>query len=315
VADAAFAAASGSTAAPSRSAIGWHLVHVDAVEKRPERSLEQVRGEISEQLTAAKRRSALSDLTARIEEEFDNGGNLADAAKDLGLTLQQTPPLTADGKSYLKPDEPIAPVLAKVIPTAFQMEERKPQVAEVETGKTFVIFDVSQIALSAPAPFAEIKQDVLAAYMLDKGSAGAKAAADRLAAEVRKGTPLAQAAAALKLAIPPVQSVDLDREQLNAGGRRPGPPLVLLFSMAKGTTKILPAGGNRGWFVVSLKDIVTKPLAANDPLVPSAQRELGQLVSNEYGDALGRAILADVKVKRNERAVKAVRDQLGGTGD
>jgi peptidyl-prolyl cis-trans isomerase D len=84
--------------------------------------------------------------------------------------------------------------------------------------------------------------------------------------------------------------------------------------MAKGTTKLLPAPGNRGWFVVALDDIVTQPLAANDPLVPQAQRELGQLVGEEYAEDLRRAIRGEVKVKRNEGAIKALRNQLGGGG-
>ncbi|MDR2856485.1 MAG: SurA N-terminal domain-containing protein [Novosphingobium sp.] len=313
VADAAFSAAAGTIAAPARSAIGWHVVHVDAIENHPARTLDQVRGEIAGQLAAARRRAALGDLTARIEQEFDNGGNLPDAAKELGITIQQTPPITADGKSYKNPAEAMPPLLGKIVPTAFSMEkENEPQLAEVEPGKTFMIFDVSDIAPSAPAPFAEIKDDVRAAFLLDKGAAAARAAAEKLLAETRKGVPLAQAAAALGVTIPPVQPIDMSRAELTAQNRQPPPPLVLMFSMARGTTKLLPAAGNRGWFVISLKDIVTQPPPANDPIVAAAQRELGQVAGEEYAQGLRRAIRAEVTVKRNEAAIKAVRTQLSG---
>jgi peptidyl-prolyl cis-trans isomerase D len=316
VADAAFAAASGSFAGPARSAIGWDIVHVDAVEKRPARSLDQVRGEIAAQLTALKRRAALNDLTARIEDEFDNGGNLSDAAKDLGITLHETPPLTADGKVYEHADQAVAPVLAKVVPTAFSMDkEGEPQLAEIEAGKTFVIFDVSRITPSAVAPLAEIKPDVTAALTFDRGTAAAKTAADKLLAETRKGKTLAQAVAALGVALPPVQAIAMNREELMRQGQRPPAPLLLLFSMAKGTTKILPAPGGRGWFVIALKDIVTQPIAPKDPLVPQAQHELGELAGNEYADSLARAIRAEVKVERNDKAFKTVHDQLAGIGN
>ena len=313
VADAAFAAAQGTVTAPARSPIGWHVLHVDGIDKRPERTLDQVRSEIVTQITAAKRRRAMGDLTTRIEDEFDKGANLTDVAKELGITVQLTPALTSDGKSYANPAEQLPPAVTKVASAAFSMEkENEPQVAEAEPNKTFVIFDVSEIAPSAPAPLAEIKQDVTAALLLDKGSAAAKAAADKLLDQTRKGVPLAQAAAALKLPIPPVQAIDMNRSDLARQGRQPAPPLVLLFSMAKGTTKILPAPGNRGWFVVSLKDIVTPPLAADDPLVPQAQQELGEVVGNEYAESLRRAIRAEVKVQRNDAAIKSVRAQLGG---
>ncbi|MEJ5976009.1 SurA N-terminal domain-containing protein [Novosphingobium sp. PS1R-30] len=314
VADAAFAAAEGSLAAPARSTIGWHLIHVDRVDARPARTLDQVRGEIVPQLAAAKRRAALGDLTARLEEEFDKGGNLADAAKELGLTIQTTPALTADGKSYVNPSEALPPVLARITSAAFAMEkENEPQVAEAEANKTFVVFDVSDIAASAAAPLAEIKTDVATAFLIERGSSAAKAAAEKLLAETKKGVPLAQAVANLKLAIPPVQTIAMNRQQLTQNGQRPPPPLVLLFSMAKGTTKLLPADGNRGWFVVSLKDIVTPPPAASATLIPAAQRELGQLVGNECAESLRRAIRAEVKVERDEAAIKALRNQLNGS--
>jgi peptidyl-prolyl cis-trans isomerase D len=82
--------------------------------------------------------------------------------------------------------------------------------------------------------------------------------------------------------------------------------------MARGTTKILPAPNGRGWFVVSLKDITPQPLAANDPILPAAQRDLGQLVGNEYAEGLRRAIEAEVTVKRDEAGIRAVRALLGG---
>lgn len=313
VADAAFAAATSTIAAPARSGLGWHVLHVDGVDKRPERTLDQVRGEITTQLAAEKRRTALSDFSAKIEEEFDNGANLADVAKELGLTLQQTVPITADGRSYAKPDETAPAILAKAVQTAFSMErENEPQLAEVEPGKTFLIFDVTDIAPSAPAPLAEIKQDVTTAFLLDRGATAAHAAAQKVEAEVRKGAPLNAAMASLGRPLPPVEQINMNRQQLTAQGRQIPPPLGLLFSMAESTLKILPAPGNRGWFVVSLKDIVPGKVTANDPILAAVQRELGGVVSSEYADQMRRAIRSEVGAKRNETAIKAVRTQLGG---
>jgi peptidyl-prolyl cis-trans isomerase D len=122
VADAAFSATRGSLSAPVRGALGWTIVRVDAVENRPARSLDQVRGEITAALTEQKRRTALADLSSRIEEEFDNGGNLAEAAKELAVEVKSTPAITADGRVYGTPGQQVAPELAKVVQAAFSME-------------------------------------------------------------------------------------------------------------------------------------------------------------------------------------------------
>ena len=315
VADAVFAAAKGAIAAPARSGLGWHVMRVDGIDLRAARPLDSVRGELTTQIAATKRRQALNDLSARLEDEFDKGGNLTEAAKELGVTLQETGPLTADGGVYGQTGAHAPAILGRTLQTAFAMEENAPQLAEVEPGKTFLIFDVKDIAPSAPAPLAEIKQDVTVAYMLDKGAAAAKIAADKVQAEMRKGATLQAAMATLGVQLPPAQPIDMDRTQLTAAGRQPPPPLMLLFSMAEGTVKTLAAPGEQGWFIVSLKDIVPFPVQANDPVLPIAQKQLGQLAGAEYAQQLRRAISAEVGVKRNDAGIKAVRTQLGGGGN
>lgn len=313
VAQAVFTAASGRLAAPARSGLGWHVIRVDAIERRSARTLDQVRGEIVQRLTAESRRRGINDLSARLEEEFEAGGNLGDAAKELGVTLQATAPLTADGRVYGKSDEMAPPELARVLQTAFAMDqENEPQLAEIEAGKTFVIFDVADITPSARAPLSEIRQDVAAAVMLEKGAAAAKSAAEKVAAQLRNRTEIGAAMASLGVPLPPVDRVDMSRDELTARQQQVPPPLVLLFSMAEGTVKLLPAGQNRGWFVAALRDIVPGKVAANDPILTAAQRELGAVSGREYAEALSRAIRADVGVKTNPAAIRAVRRQLTG---
>jgi peptidyl-prolyl cis-trans isomerase D len=313
IAEAAFAAPAGGLTGPARGTLGWALLRVDAVETRAGRSLDQARGEIVAALTEQKRRAALIDLSSRLEEELDGGGNLTEAAAEIGATLQTTAPLTANGAVFGKPSETAPPVLARVVQTAFSMErENQPQLAEVEPGKTFVIFDVGQITPSAPAPLAEIRNDVLAAWVLEKGSAAAKAAAQQVQAAVRKGTKLEAAIAGLKRPLPPVRPVDMNREQLTANREEVPPSLMLLFSMAQGTVKTLAGPGNQGWFVVALDRIEAPEIKVDDPLVAAAQRELGSLVGREYAEQLGRAIRADVGAERNETAIRAVSRQLVG---
>lgn len=312
VADAVFAAAQGTVAVPARSALGWHVIRVDAVENRAERPLAQVRGEIVEQITVEHRRKAINDLSARIEEEISNGAALADIAKELGLALQSTDPITADGAVYGKPGQAPA-VLARVLQTAFSMDaENEAQLAEVEAGKVFVIFDVTDIQASAPAPLAEIREDVATAVMLDKGSSDAKAAAEKVAEQARKGTDLGAAMASLGVPLPPVDNAAMNREDLARGGQAVPPPLALMFSMAKGTVKLLPAPNDRGWYVVSLKEIEPGKVDAADPIIAAAQRELGTVAGREYAEALRRAIRTEVGVERNNAGVTAVSKQLTG---
>ncbi|MBS0482321.1 MAG: peptidyl-prolyl cis-trans isomerase [Proteobacteria bacterium] len=314
IADAAFSASKGALIGPFKAPLGWTLLRVDTIQTKPGRTLDQARGEITAELAKTKQRAALTDFSARIEDEFDKGAALSDVAKELGLTPVETPPMLADGSLFGQPGKTAPPQLAKVVASAFAMEgEKQPQLAEVEPGKTFVVYDVSSIAKSAPPPLAEIKAVVASDVQLSKGAVAAKAAAQKVDQAAQSGTSLAAAMAALGIALPPVQPVDMPRQQLQAMRGNVPPPLALLFSMAKGKTKLLGAPRSRGWYVVQLKDAIPGKVPENNPQVAEFGKSIGQLQASEYSQQLRTAMRNEVGVKRNEATIAKVRNQLAGT--
>lgn len=316
IADAAFAAPSGKTVGPFKAPLGWTLLRIDGIENKPGRSLAQVRGDLSQQLAVAKRRTALTDFSAKIEDQFDKGSSLSDVAKELGLALSSTPPLLADGSVFGKAGTRSPPQLAKVIAAAFAMEgENQPQLAEVDPGKTFIVFDVGGIAPAAAPPIAEIRQVLINDVQLSKGAAAAKVVAQKIEDKVRSGGDLASLVAGLGLNLPPVQKVDMARQQFQAMGQQTPPPLALLFQMAKGKVKLLGAPRARGWYVIQLKDAIPGQVAANDPRLGELAGSIAQLQSSEMSQQLRAAMRDDVGVKRNEKALAAVRNRLAGTGN
>ena len=313
VADAAFAAAKGKVIGPLKTPLGFALLRVDAIDGKLARTLDQVRGELVTLIAAEKRRAAVTDFSAGIEEEFDNGGSLADVAKELGLTLTATAPLTADGNVLGKPGETAPPVLARVVQAAFAMEsEGQPQLAEVEAGKTFVIYDVGQINASSAPPLAEVKTQVIAEYQLAKGAVAARDAAKKLEAVAKKGGDLSAAVAQLGLPLPPVEKVDMEREKLQAMGQQVPPPLALLFAAAKGKVGLLAAPRNRGWYVVKVTDVIPGKVNPADPRLPEFRQTFQQITGQEYADQLVAAMRKEVGVKRNEDAIKATANRLKG---
>ena len=312
-ADAVFAAAAGARVGPLKGGLGWVIVEVAGIERKPARTLADAHSEIAAQLATENKRKALSDLTARIDDEFSKGGALSDAAKELGVSLVETAPLTADGKVYGQPGASAPKELARALQAAFAMEsENKPQIAEVEAGKTFLIYDVTHITAAAPAPLAEVQTDVATAIRLSQGEAKARIAAQKVLAEVRKGMPLAQALAGLGVKLPAISPVQMTRQQLASMQGQQPPALGLLFAMAPGTVKLIAAPRNSGWMVVRLDAITPGASPAGDPLIAAITPEMGKLLGREYTEALRRAIRTEVGVTRNETAIKAVATQLAG---
>jgi peptidyl-prolyl cis-trans isomerase D len=312
VAEAVFAAKPGALVGPLKGSLGWFVVRVEGDAGKAGKTLEQARPEIVTALNEENKRHALAEFSAKVEDGFDSGGSLTDIAKDLGLTLKQTPPLLANGAVYGS-DQKAPAEIARVLQAAFFMEgENQPQLAEVDPGKSFIVFDVTGIQAAAPAPINEIRAQVVADLMLKKGSAAAKAAADQVFAAAKKGTDLQAALSALGKPLPPVDRVTMPRAQLARMNGQIPPPIALLFSMAKGSVKILPAPRNRGFYVVSVKSITPGTIDPKDPELARARRDFSALSGREYATQLRSAIKAEIGVKKNTSVLDAIKRQLLG---
>lgn len=314
VASAVFTAPEGAVAEPARGPLGWYVMRVDEVERTPARTLAQVREEIAAELRTERRRTALAELAANVEEQFEEGASLTEVAEDLGITLETTRPITATGQVYGSDSETAPAVLAPAIASAFEMGEGEPQIAEVEPGRTFLVYEATSVTPSAAAPLREIRETVTAAWRRSEGAEAAKEAAERVLARLAKGQSMAEALAAEKVPLPPADPINLTREELSQAGQIPA-PLALLFSMAQGTAKKLEAPNDAGWFVVEVEDIVPGEIAPDDPLMAEAAAALGQLAAREYADQLRAAMREELGVERNPEALAAVRRQLTGTGE
>jgi len=313
LADAVFATNRGSVADPARAALGWYVARVDNVETIPARSLAQVSDEIAATLRQEARAGALIDLSSRIEEMVDTGTSLSDVAAEFGLEVTSIPEVTADGQLFGGLGQGISPALRPILDVAFQMDENEPQLAEVVPGAQFLVFDVSDIVESDAPPLAEVRESVVQAWKRSEGNKQAREAADRILAAVREGTDLREAMRAENSALGQVQDVDLRRVELLANAEQGVPPaLVLLFSMAQGSTKILEDSNDLGWYVVDLDTIETDPIEDNPETLEQTRTQLTPALINEYNSQLSRAIRDEVGVERNEEAIEILRKALAG---
>lgn len=314
VANAIFATERGRISAPARSSLGWVIARVDSVRSLSGQSFEQARPGLLEEMTAEKRQRAISDLAVSIEEQVNEGAALSDLAGDLNATVQTTQPLLADGRVY-EQRATAPPVLATVLANAFEMDEGEPQLAELQAGEQFMIYDVADITKAAVAPLSEVRDGAIAAWKNAEGDRLAGEAANRILKRVEEGQSLAAAMRAEKTALLPADQVSYTREQvdqLQQQGQAVPAPIALLFSMAEGTAKRLEGPNDVGWFIIDLEDVIPGEIAPDDPSIALGQANLQRLLGNEYAEQLTEAVQQEVGVERNEPAIEAVRARLLG---
>ncbi len=313
VSQAVFAAERGQVAEPARSALGFYIARIDNITRTPARTLAQATAELTEQIESEKRAAALADLSARIEEEVDSGTALVEVAEAYGLEVTTTPQLLANGQVFGEGQLEPTPALFSTLETAFQMEESEPQLAEVIPGTQFIVFDVARITESAAPPLAEIREQLVIGWRLFEGSRLARESADRVLDAVRGDTTLSAALDGEDKPFPGIERIDLERRQLMAQQNRNVPaPLVLLFSMAEGSTKLLEAPNDIGWYIVDLDEITAEKLPEDSPILAQTRQQLAPALTNEYTDQLTTAIRQEIGVEENAAAIEAVRKQLSG---
>ncbi|WP_108790580.1 SurA N-terminal domain-containing protein [Erythrobacter sp. Alg231-14] len=313
LANSIFAADQGDVVDPARGDFGFVIARVDNVEVIAARSLDQVSDEISAQLLVEARANALEELSEQIQDKVESGTSLADVATEFELEINVVENVLADGRQFGSFEQGIAPALRPIVDTAFQMEEGRPQLAELVAGTQFLIFDVVDITRSAAPPLDEVRDDLTFGWRRSEGNKMAEEAASRILTAVRGGETLSDAMRAENSDLTQIENISLRRSELLADqSRRVPAPLVLLFSMAVDSTKSLEEANDLGWFIVDLDRIEVDPIEDDSGLIESAQAEFSRVLVSEYNQQLMRAIRSEVGVERNEEAIEAIRQTLSG---
>ncbi len=216
-ADAAFALKEGEVSAPVQGRFGTVLVQVLKIEPEQVRSLEQVAGELKQELAAARAKSEIFDLYNKIEDARAEGKSLAEAAANLKLEARTVE--AVDRSSRDAAGTPVKlPDAERLLPAAFNTDvgvERDP--LQFQDG--YIWYDVTGISPSRERSLDEIKDlvetrwrdreiatrlDTKATEMLDKLKAGATmaevAAANHLKVETLTGLKRGEAAGPLSAA-------------------------------------------------------------------------------------------------------------------
>jgi len=316
VAAAAWSAKPGDVVGPIQSPLGWHVVKIEGAKTQPGKSLDQVRGEISQTLTADKRKTALADLVNKTEDRLDGGASFDEAAKQAGLTATTTPLITASGEARGNPSYKFPAELAPALKSGFEIAPTdEPVVEQLAGDKSFALVAPAQVVPAAPAPLRTIADKVKSDWVRQEALKQAQAVAKSIAARATGKTALADAAKAAGKPLPPVQPVSLRRIQLSQLGDKVPAPLRIIFSTAAGKTQIGPDPQGRGFFVVKVDKIIPGNALDQPSLISEVQNEFRDPLAQEYAQELIAGLRENVGVRRNEAVIAATKKRITSPGE
>lgn len=311
IADAVFAAAKGTVAKPARGKLGWAVVRVDAINQVAAKSLAAARAEIETELTKTRGEEMLTEMTAEIEDSFADGSTITDMAKQNGLKVETSPKLLANGQNTANPGYKPIPEMQVILPAAFQLDTNgEAQLVELVPGEKFAMIAVADFDEAAPPPLADVRPIVQQQWALAEGAKAARAAAERIRKAVDGGQPLQTALSAANIQGAQIESIKGTRADLSRQGQQIAPPVAMMFAMKKGTAKTLQGGGNRGWYIVYLTDVVKGDARGNTEMLLARKQEISGLLQTEYGAQLIAAAAKDVGVTKNDDGIAELRARL-----
>jgi peptidyl-prolyl cis-trans isomerase D len=311
VADAVFATAKGAVIGPVRAPLGWTVARVTAVQSVAGRSLDQARADLVPEITRRKTLQALSAIHDALEDSLAKHATFDELIADQKLSAQASPALLANGTDPLNPAFEAPPALVPVLQAAFGAEEGdEPQLVPTAEDGSFALVALGRIIRAAPRPLAEVQASVTRDFLIDRAHREARRVALQVLGRVNGGTPFAQALAAARLPAP--RPVGATRAQLAANPQAAPAPLVLMFSMAQGSAKMLEAPNGAGWLLVRLDKVTSADARGRRDVVAATRTDLGRNVGREYAEQFVRAVRADVGVKLDPGAVARVKADLTG---
>lgn len=308
----AFAAAQGAVVGPFQVPLGFVVIKVDNIERRPARSLAEASLALRNDMLLTRKREALATLFNNTQDALNRGATLEEVAADKNLQIAATPALLANGMAPAQPAFQLNDALRAVLRPAFDLNEGDPaQIIAVVPDRIFAVFDVPTIQPAAPPPLAQLRDRVIADWRLTQGSTAARDRARQIVTAVEGGMSLADAAGRFGIAgsVQPIQG-----RRINAGGEngRLPPEVALLFSMARGTVKTLEMPNKAGWLVIQLERTERGDATGNTELLGAVQQQLTQAVAGEYAGILIAAAKKAFPIQIDQAAVNAIRQEIAG---
>ena len=193
VADAAFSLKEGEVSAPVQGRFGTVLVQVLKIEPEQGRPLDQVAGELKQELATARAKNEIFDIYNKIEDARAEGKPLAEAAANLKLEAR-TVEIDRSGRDPAGTSVKL-PDAQRLLATAFTTDvgvERDP--LQFEDG--YIWYDVAGISPSRERSLDEAKDQVEARWREQEIATRLDAKATGMLDKLKAGETLAQVAAA-----------------------------------------------------------------------------------------------------------------------
>jgi peptidyl-prolyl cis-trans isomerase D len=288
--DAAFATELGKTSEPVQSPLGWHILHVTAIEPASKASFADARDQLERELRQEQSANDMIEVANKLDDALAGGADLAAAADTVGLDALKVDAVDGSGNG---PDgKPVAALADSPIgiALAFRTEVAETSSLTEEPNGGYVIVRVDGSTPPATRPLEAVRDQVLASWGAAERGKAAAAKAEAIAQELGAGGDM-QAIAA-ELGVEMRTSSPFKRDGTGADASVTPDLAAKLFGLAVGQAAF--GAAQNGQLVGRLAEIVpadpTKDTAGLDQLKADLRTQIEGDVLQQFGDRLHQSV-------------------------
>jgi peptidyl-prolyl cis-trans isomerase D len=286
LAEPVFALAKEGITDPIESPFGWHILHVTAIEPGGVEPLEAVSERLKTEVARELAADRLFDVANKVEDELAAGGSLEDAAKRFALKLAKLDAIDRQGRDRQgKAAEGMAATPA-FLEAAFGLQQgEQTTLRETRDGGYFVA-RVDQVIASALRPLADVRAEVVEAWIAAERDAAAKKQADALSAKLKEGGEFAATAEAAGATLS--TSKPFTRQANDPASGAPPAVAAAAFRLQKGGLDQAATGD--GHVVFRLAEVIAADPGANAAEVDKLRQQLRQGIGGDLAAGLNAAL-------------------------
>ncbi len=297
-ADKLFSMREGEVSEPVKTQFGYHIIKLEGIRPETGRSFEAVRPEITATLRNEKTVARFNSEQDRLQEQLETGGASFDAlVEEFNLRRGEVENFER-GAGGLPLGSDVT-LNREVFSDALITQRRIGGPVQLAEDRV-TIFRVEEHRPAATRPLEEVRDEIVAALIRERGAAAAMEAANKAVNDLASGRSLDQVAAALKVKAEPARfigrgSPDLPVELRDAVFTAPRPaegaPVRQALKMEDGTVAVFQVTDSRVQSALDVPQLVEL----------RTQRELQRYTRRDI-EAYIKDVVSDAKVRENPSA-------------
>tara|TARA_B100000686_G_scaffold336962_1_gene407483 strand:- start:86 stop:1444 length:1359 start_codon:yes stop_codon:yes gene_type:complete len=299
-----FALAEGQTSRPIKTGFGWHILRVVKITPGSTKSIDDVRGQLRNDIALQHAGDALFDIANKIEDEFAGGASLAEAANRMNIVVTRLEAVDASGRDAKGDQITTLPEVAGFLRAVFETPiGAEPALQENEAGSYFAV-KIEEIIEPALRPFDSIRTKIRKDWEAATRSENTRRTADTIAEKIRSGSDIQSFSGQNGISFKTTEL--LTRDRVGTDYDVSAELLGKIFNSTPGEVTIAPTLARDGFVVAKLTVIRAADNKASADIRTAVDNAMRNSMINDIVSIYRTSLAAEYGVNVNEAAIDAL---------